>query len=121
MIKSINGEHFPTERERCARPSATGPTSTCSRTTSRPTKERADRQLRLLRLAAPLRGARADDGGGDVLRQAGIATGYSGNLDFMTAENSFLVPTHTSRIGPDAEPYPADGDWAEPDLDHAAG
>jgi Glycosyl transferases group 1/Methyltransferase domain len=49
-----------------------------------------------------------------------IGTAYSGNLDFMTAENSFLVPYEPARIGPDAEPYPADGEWAEPDLDYAA-
>jgi glycosyltransferase involved in cell wall biosynthesis/SAM-dependent methyltransferase len=49
-----------------------------------------------------------------------IATDYSGNLDFMTAENSYLVPQTGARIGPDAEPYPPDGEWAEPDLEHAA-
>jgi glycosyltransferase involved in cell wall biosynthesis len=49
-----------------------------------------------------------------------IATGYSGNLDFMTAENSYLVPQTATRIGEDAEPYPPDGEWAEPDLEFAA-
>jgi SAM-dependent methyltransferase len=49
-----------------------------------------------------------------------IATGYSGNLDFMTAENSYLVPQAAATIGPDAEPYPPDGQWAEPDLEFAA-
>jgi glycosyltransferase involved in cell wall biosynthesis len=49
-----------------------------------------------------------------------IATAYSGNLDFMTQENSFLVPALPGRIGPDAAPYDAAGHWAEPDLDHAA-
>jgi glycosyltransferase involved in cell wall biosynthesis len=49
-----------------------------------------------------------------------IATGYSGNLDFMTAENSYLVPHTGTTIGPDAEPYPADGWWAEPNLEIAA-
>lgn len=49
-----------------------------------------------------------------------IATAYSGNLDFMTQANSFLVPTAPVAIGDDAEPYPPDGEWAEPDLDHAA-
>jgi glycosyltransferase involved in cell wall biosynthesis len=49
-----------------------------------------------------------------------IATAYSGNLDFMTPENSFLVPSRPTRIGPDANPYPADGEWAEPDLDRVA-
>jgi len=49
-----------------------------------------------------------------------IATGYSGNLDFMTEENSFLVRHSLTGIGPDAPPYPADGQWAEPDVEHAA-
>src|SRR4029077_4013838 len=49
-----------------------------------------------------------------------IATAYSGNLDFMTAENSFLVPAEPTAIGADANPYPADGEWADPDLDRAA-
>jgi len=49
-----------------------------------------------------------------------IATAYSGNLDFMTAENSYLVPHTMVEIGPDAAPYPADKEWAEPDLDRAA-
>ena len=48
-----------------------------------------------------------------------IATAYSGNLDFMTSENSFLVPCTEVEIGADAEPYPPDGKWAEPDLDYA--
>ena len=49
-----------------------------------------------------------------------IATGYSGNLDFMTAENSYLVRCTRTRIGAGADPYPPDGEWADPDLDHAA-
>jgi glycosyltransferase involved in cell wall biosynthesis len=49
-----------------------------------------------------------------------IATGYSGNLDFMTDENSLLVDFDLVGIGPDAPPYPADGDWADPDIEHAA-
>jgi glycosyltransferase involved in cell wall biosynthesis len=49
-----------------------------------------------------------------------IATGYSGNLDFMTPDNSYLVPYSLTRIGIGAEPYPPDGDWADPDLAAAA-
>jgi hypothetical protein len=49
-----------------------------------------------------------------------IATGYSGNLDFMSAGNSFLVRYEMAPIGADAAPYPAEGEWAEPDLGHAA-
>ena len=49
-----------------------------------------------------------------------IATGYGGNLQFMTERNSFLVPWTPATIPADAAPYPADGTWAEPDLDAAA-
>jgi glycosyltransferase involved in cell wall biosynthesis/SAM-dependent methyltransferase len=49
-----------------------------------------------------------------------IATAYSGNLDFMTGENSFLVPHELTKIGGGAEPYPAEGEWADPDLDYAS-
>ncbi|MBV8914479.1 MAG: glycosyltransferase [Acetobacteraceae bacterium] len=48
-----------------------------------------------------------------------IATGYSGNLDFMTPENSYLVDYDLTPIGSGADPYPAEGEWAEPDLEHA--
>ncbi len=49
-----------------------------------------------------------------------IATGYSANLDFMTHENSYLVRHTETTVGPEGENYPAQGTWAEPDLDHAA-
>jgi len=49
-----------------------------------------------------------------------IATGFSANLDFMTAENSYLVRHSETQVGPEGENYPAQGTWAEPDLDHAA-
>jgi len=49
-----------------------------------------------------------------------IATGYSGNLQFMTEENSFLVPWTPAQIPVGADPYPAGGTWADPDLDAAA-
>ena len=49
-----------------------------------------------------------------------IATGYSGNTDFTTPHNSYLVDWKPTRVGPDVEIYPPEGTWAEPDLDHAA-
>jgi glycosyltransferase involved in cell wall biosynthesis len=49
-----------------------------------------------------------------------IATGYSGNLDYMTPANSFLVDHRLVPIGPGNDPYPATGEWAQPDVDHAA-
>jgi glycosyltransferase involved in cell wall biosynthesis len=49
-----------------------------------------------------------------------IATGYSGNLDFMRAENSYLVPYELVDIPPGCEPYPQSSVWAEPDVEAAA-
>lgn len=49
-----------------------------------------------------------------------IATAYSGNLEFMTPENSYLCPSHRSRVGPGCEPYPAESHWSEPDVAAAA-
>lgn len=49
-----------------------------------------------------------------------IGTGYSGNLDFMNAENSYLVDYELGRVGPDCEIYPPEGRWARPSVEHAA-
>ena len=49
-----------------------------------------------------------------------IATGYSGNTDFTTPHNSYLVDWKLSHVGSGAEIYPPEGTWAEPDIDHAA-
>jgi glycosyltransferase involved in cell wall biosynthesis len=49
-----------------------------------------------------------------------IATGYSGNLDFMTPSNSHLVSNRLVPIGSGHDPYPAAGVWAQPDVDHAS-
>jgi glycosyltransferase involved in cell wall biosynthesis len=49
-----------------------------------------------------------------------IATGYSGNLEFMDEANSYLVGYDLVPIGEGAQPYPAAARWAEPSLDEAA-
>jgi len=49
-----------------------------------------------------------------------IATAYSGNLDFMTAENSYLVNYTRGAVPAGCDPYPVGTPWAEPDLDQAA-
>lgn len=48
-----------------------------------------------------------------------VATAYSGNLDFMDERSALLVPATEVLIGP-GHLYPAEGHWAEPDLDVAA-
>jgi glycosyltransferase involved in cell wall biosynthesis len=49
-----------------------------------------------------------------------IATGYSGNLDFMSPNGSWLVDASMVSIGPGNDPYPADGEWAQPDVAQAS-
>ena len=49
-----------------------------------------------------------------------IATGWSGNMEFMNSQNSALIPYDLTEVGPGAYPYPPDACWAEPDLDAAA-
>jgi glycosyltransferase involved in cell wall biosynthesis/SAM-dependent methyltransferase len=50
-----------------------------------------------------------------------IATGYSGNMDFMAPDRSYLVPSTRVAVPPGCDPYPAGSHWADPDLDAAAG
>ncbi len=49
-----------------------------------------------------------------------VATDYGGSRDLVTAFNGLLVDAHPVPIGHGNDPYPADGEWADPDLDHAA-
>lgn len=48
-----------------------------------------------------------------------LATGYSGNLDFMDEKNSVLVPARVVPTGKQPV-YPRNSRWAQPDLDFAA-
>lgn len=49
-----------------------------------------------------------------------LATGYSGNIDFMTVNNSFLIKYRLLEIEEDIGPYRKGSVWADPDVDHAA-
>ena len=49
-----------------------------------------------------------------------IATRYGGNLDFMSPNGSWLVDAEMVAIGPGKDPYPADGCWAQPDVELAS-
>jgi glycosyltransferase involved in cell wall biosynthesis len=44
-----------------------------------------------------------------------IATNYSGNTDFMTDQNSYLLPWTRVLVGDDAGGYNSASTWAEPD------
>lgn len=49
-----------------------------------------------------------------------IATGYSGNMDFTTHDNSYICPYKLIRVGEGNKPYPAEGIWADVDVDYVA-
>jgi glycosyltransferase involved in cell wall biosynthesis len=49
-----------------------------------------------------------------------IATGYSGNLQFMNAENSFLVNAEKVSYGSDDLNYDSNTIWSEPSLEEAS-
>jgi hypothetical protein len=55
-----------------------------------------------------------------ALGRLALGTGWSGNLDFMTAGNSLLVRHALTKVPRDAYPHWEGQEWAEPDLDHAA-
>ena len=49
-----------------------------------------------------------------------IATGYSGNLDFLSDVNSFIVPGVRTKVGDGAEGYSREAMWMEPNVTEAA-
>lgn len=54
------------------------------------------------------------------LKKPVIATGYSGNMEFMNHNNSFLVRYQLTEIQENHGPYTKGQHWAEPDVEHAA-
>lgn len=49
-----------------------------------------------------------------------VATGYSGNMDFMNDDVAYLVPWSAGAVPKSAAPYSASSTWAEPDLARAS-
>jgi glycosyltransferase involved in cell wall biosynthesis len=49
-----------------------------------------------------------------------VATDQGGPRDLLSAFNAYPVDHVPVAVGPGHDPYPADAEWAEPDLDHAA-
>ncbi len=54
-----------------------------------------------------------------ALGRLALATGWSGNVDFMTPENSLLVDHSLIPLQPDEYPHWQGQSWAEPSIDHA--
>ncbi len=49
-----------------------------------------------------------------------IGTAYSGNMDFMTPDNSYLLDYSLVTLTRDYGPYFRGAVWADPDVEHAA-
>lgn len=121
VLKAISGEFHPLERERLLLAAV-----------ARPDIVVVDRYLSALETAGLL--ARTDcyvslhraEGWGLTLLEAMragtpvVATGYSGNVDFMTADNTIAVPCELVPIPDDTPVYAGCGRWAQPDVDAAA-
>jgi glycosyltransferase involved in cell wall biosynthesis/SAM-dependent methyltransferase len=121
VVKSINGDKKLTELERLRAAAADRPdVRILDRYLS------ADEKNALMAASDCYVSLHRSEGFGLTLAESmaygkpAIATAYSGNLDFMNEENSYLVPFETVKIGPGADPYPEDGTWADPDLEQAA-
>jgi hypothetical protein len=54
-----------------------------------------------------------------MLGRLAMGTGWSGNVDFMTSENSLLVRHRMVKLKRDSYPHWRGQSWAEPDIDHA--
>ena len=54
-----------------------------------------------------------------ALGRLALATGFSGNVDFMTAENSLLVEHDMVLLQPDEYPHWQGQSWADPKVEHA--
>jgi glycosyltransferase involved in cell wall biosynthesis/SAM-dependent methyltransferase len=121
VIKSVSGDAFPAEAEALAEAAATHPDihligETVDAAVKNAMIQSCDCYVSLHRC----------EGLGLTMAEAMyferpvIATAYSGNLDFMTEENSYLVGHTMTKIGSGADPYPAEAEWAEPDIEQAA-
>jgi len=121
VVKSFSGDYKPEQLERLRRAARGRPDVVLvdrwiSAEQRRALMDRADCYVSLHR----------SEGFGLTLAEAMglgkpvIATGYSGNLDFMDGASSYLVDHALTEVGPGVDIYPENGVWADPDLDHAA-
>jgi glycosyltransferase involved in cell wall biosynthesis len=121
VIKAINGDKRPVEREALMTAASQHPDITVIDTYFTRTETSS-----LMNLADCYVSLHRSEGLGLTLSEAMshgkpvIATNYSGNVDFMDNSNSYLVPWTRVAVGQDAEGYSPDATWAEPDAVEAA-
>lgn len=121
VIKSLNHEFFPLERERLLR--------SIGRRTDIVLVEHylsPEHRTALVASAAGYVSLHRAEGLGLTLAEAMgagtpvVATGWSGNMEFMTPENSWLVDAELVDIPKTVPHYGGSGQWAEPSVHQAA-
>jgi FkbM family methyltransferase len=121
VIKSINGERHPGDRERLRAAAAADP-----RIELVEHYLAADEVAKLFRTADCYVSLHRCEGFGLTIAEAMahglpvIATDYSGSSEVLPPAAGWLVPASLVDVGPGHPPYPADAHWAQPDLDAAA-
>ena len=121
IIKAINGDKRPAERDALLAATAQHPDITVMDTYFTRVETSS-----LMNLADCYVSLHRSEGLGLTISEAMshgkpvIATAYSGNLDFMDDTNSYLVPWTRVAVGEHAEGYAADATWAEPDVAEAS-
>jgi glycosyltransferase involved in cell wall biosynthesis len=121
VLKSINGHSFPLQLARLRAAVANRPDIRLIDGYLSPPRQRA----LMARCDAYVSLHRAEGfgltlGEAMALGKPVIATGYSGNLEFMDRKNSLLVPYQLVPVPRGCDPYPVGAPWAAPDLDAAA-
>jgi glycosyltransferase involved in cell wall biosynthesis len=121
VLKSVNGQHRPGRRaETIAATRGRSDVVLIERTFSS-----AERDALMATCDCYLSLHRSE-GHGMVLAEAMaigkpvVATSYGGNVEFMNSANSYLVGWTPAHVGGKVEHYPANANWAEPDVDEAA-
>ncbi len=121
VIKSLNHEFFPLERERLLG-SIRGRTDVVLLEQYLSPENRTA----LIANAAGYVSLHRAEGLGLTMAEAMgagtpvVATGWSGNMEFMTAQNSWLVDSHFVDIPNTVAHYGGAGQWAEPSVEQAA-
>lgn len=121
LIKTSSADQFPREHNRLRRSTSHDPRIQWCDQLLEP-----EAMLLLLASADVLVSLHRAEGFGLVLADAMalgipvIATGYSGNLEFMPPDSAALVPWELVPIESSTGDYPRGCQWAEPSLGHAA-